>query len=728
MQDKFSLNDKEEVPFDFGPADEADPHFLAARFMTSRVINMEVVVRTFKPLWRMVKGFLARDIGSNMLVFAFEDVFDLERVLHGEPWSYDKHLVSFQLVDADTSIAEMECRWSFDTLGVVEKVVESDEERGQEGCIRVREKLDVSQPLCRGRKARLVDGKETLISFKCVEVKVARWSNIPRWGASHHAEFEGVRNSNIPSESGGTSATWGESLLLWNFTKIKESFLDFQEFPCPAVDLGDSRGAWKRVLREKDYNIASGGYPLLSREQSVLDPGLVMSYQHQVVKRKQKVEMVVCVVMWMGTWRRLLISPTSPNEYSKLELSGAWEPRGSSSSSQLGEESRAHSFVSNGNKTRRSEDGITQSKAKVSGGIDWRLIGFYGHPEGHRKCESWALSDKLYNMGTLPWLCVGDFNGILSLEERSGEAVRSMRRIQDFGDVVNRCRLTDLGFRGLFRTNHLGDLTKVISAVNSTVTPKANQNLLCPYTEDEVRVALFQMHPLKAPGPDGRLIIDKISVAFELIHKLKAKRSGRKGEVALKLDMSKAYDRVKWIFLRVNYAKNGLCKEVDFNGDGVYQDSSLFGSHRWEGLTALLRKASDAGLLRGQKINREKTAMFFSSNTSQATRQSIQEFWGSSGSTNFDKYLGLPAMIGQEVLIKVVAQAIPTYAMNCFHLPKIWCDEITSLIARYWWGQKGDERKLHWMKWDKLCTSKEDGGLGFRNLFLFNSSLLAKQC
>ncbi len=53
-----------------------------------------------------------------------------------------------------------------DTLGVVEKVVESDEERGQEGCIRVREKLDVSQPLCRGRKARLVDGKETLISFK----------------------------------------------------------------------------------------------------------------------------------------------------------------------------------------------------------------------------------------------------------------------------------------------------------------------------------------------------------------------------------------------------------------------------------------------------------------------------------------------------------------------------------------------------------------------------------
>ena len=41
------------------------------------------------------------------------------------------------------------------------------------------------------------------------------------------------------------------------------------------------------------------------------------------------------------------------------------------------------------------------------------------------------------------------FQRILSLEERSGEAAGSMRRIQDFGDVVNRCRLTDLGFRAV---------------------------------------------------------------------------------------------------------------------------------------------------------------------------------------------------------------------------------------------------------------------------------------
>uniref|UniRef100_A0A2N9ELG4 Reverse transcriptase zinc-binding domain-containing protein n=1 Tax=Fagus sylvatica TaxID=28930 RepID=A0A2N9ELG4_FAGSY len=66
--------------------------------------------------------------------------------------------------------------------------------------------------------------------------------------------------------------------------------------------------------------------------------------------------------------------------------------------------------------------------------------------------------------------------------------------------------------------------------------------------------------------------------------------------------------------------------------------------------------------------------------------------------------------------------------MNCFRLPKAWCDEVNSLIAKYWWGQSKDERKIHWLKWDKLCTSKEDGGMGFRNLHMFNTALLAKQC
>lgn len=49
------------------------------------------------------------------------------------------------------------------------------------------------------------------------------------------------------------------------------------------------------------------------------------------------------------------------------------------------------------------------------------------------------------------------------------------------------------------------------------------------------------------------------------------------------------------------------------------------------------------------------------------------------------------------------------------------------MFARFWWGQCGSKRKMHWVSWAKLCDSKMHGGMGFRYLEVFNISLLAKQ-
>ena len=46
----------------------------------------------------------------------------------------------------------------------------------------------------------------------------------------------------------------------------------------------------------------------------------------------------------------------------------------------------------------------------------------------------------------------------------------------------------------------------------------------------------------------GRLITDNVLVAFEAMHHIRRKKNGKIGEMALKLDMSKAYDRVEWVF------------------------------------------------------------------------------------------------------------------------------------------------------------------------------------
>ena len=186
-------------------------------------------------------------------------------------------------------------------------------------------------------------------------------------------------------------------------------------------------------------------------------------------------------------------------------------------------------------------------------------------------------------------------------------------------------------------------LQKVLSNVLNLITQEFNDSLLKPYTKEELHDALLQMHPCKAPGPDGMheifyqrfwhivgddvteyvsdilhglrhpedvnktnialipkvkspksmaefrpislcnvlyklvtktlvmrlkhilphivtenqrtfvsgcLITDNALIALELFHTMKKRSKGRRGTIALKLDMSKAYDRVEWGFLR----------------------------------------------------------------------------------------------------------------------------------------------------------------------------------
>ena len=159
----------------------------------------------------------------------------------------------------------------------------------------------------------------------------------------------------------------------------------------------------------------------------------------------------------------------------------------------------------------------------------------------------------------------------------------------------------------------------------------------------------------------------------------------------------------------------------------------------------------------GQKINRDKTSLFFSKNTRTDIQNGVKDMFDAQIVQQHEKYLGLPLMVGREkkkafnsikdqvsrkivgwkgkllsyagreVLIKAVAQATPTYTMNCFKLPDSLCLELDSLVGGFWWGKKENARKIAWVSWESLCKPKKEGGMGFRDLKAFNLALLAKQ-
>jgi hypothetical protein len=74
----------------------------------------------------------------------------------------------------------------------------------------------------------------------------------------------------------------------------------------------------------------------------------------------------------------------------------------------------------------------------------WRLTGFYGFPEGGHRRDSWNFLHHLSNISHLPWCIIGDFNDILSANEKKGRVDRPNWLIKGFREAVTDAGLVDI--------------------------------------------------------------------------------------------------------------------------------------------------------------------------------------------------------------------------------------------------------------------------------------------
>ena len=184
---KLSLLDREGDKITLGKNRESNEYIIAAKFLTRRALNVEAIGRTFKPLWRAINGFTIKNMGNHTLLFIFRNQEDVHRVLNSEPWTFDKHLVVVQKYEKNTPLQDVGFNktsfWvqvydipiRYMTKEVAEEICSSvgevchlethpTEEGGS--FVRVRVRVDVTQPLCRGRVVNLEEGDSTWVSFK----------------------------------------------------------------------------------------------------------------------------------------------------------------------------------------------------------------------------------------------------------------------------------------------------------------------------------------------------------------------------------------------------------------------------------------------------------------------------------------------------------------------------------------------------------------------------------
>jgi len=84
------------------------------------------------------------------------------------------------------------------------------------------------------------------------------------------------------------------------------------------------------------------------------------------------------------------------------------------------------------------------------------------------------------------------------------------------------------------------------------------------------------------------------------------------------------------------------------------------------------------------------------------------------------------SIAGRTTLINSSLSSSFIYHMSIYLLPKTIVESLDKQRRTFFWQGGGTKRKYHLVRWGVICLSKKKGGLGVKDIFKMNVSLLCK--
>ncbi|XP_060211977.1 uncharacterized protein LOC132639556 [Lycium barbarum] len=227
----------------------------------------------------------------------------------------------------------------------------------------------------------------------------------------------------------------------------------------------------------------------------------------------------------------------------------------------------------------------------------------------------------------------------------------------------------------------------------------------------------------------GRSIVENILLTQEIITDIRLRTNkGKKNgnavvpNVVMKLDMTKAYDRLSWLFLTKVLRKMGFCERfigliheliVLSRGLNAVHDNlwyTGFGFPKWSPKINHLAYADD-------------TIIFTSSCEISLTliMDVLTQYENASGQliNKAKSSVYLHDKVDEET-------AMPIHLLSAMDAPSFVINKLNKIFAQLFWSNSIGEVNIHWAKWHKVCMPKEEGGLSFRRLEDMSMALFSK--